>query len=206
MSMPVPAGFHITTRAAWREIGTDGVLRPRSALTIVNDLADPNLVSARQRSRLPTGLRVTDAVPFHVHPVQPMFVRLLVEGRLALEDLIVLEVCPHAPQLRNCDTFAYSTNPAYDEALFLGSWTSALSELGLEGSVPWYSVFDVGLRHRAMIGRQAEVLITPCVPVNAIQVVHRMEGGTEEESASRRLFEEYARAVEAVHDWWATRG
>ena len=196
--------FHLTTVTAWRRICNDGKIRPRSSLQLQEDNADSDLIAARHRVLLPTGAPLDEAVPFYLHPVQPMFVRLVAQGRLTLGDLAIIEVVPDGDHLISDEAFVYSTNPAYDDAQFLGGWTAASSRLVEDIISPWYLVSEVGARHRAMLHRQAELLV-PCeVPISAVRSVHRLEDTDRSREAST-VFSEYVQAIDAVQQWWRQR-
>jgi len=161
---------HITTRVQFDRISATGELRARSSLPPRPNLyADAALVS--DRASIDVGNRgISDCIPFYLHPVQPMFARLVLNRKIALRDIVFIWI--EVVAFGEFDARVFSTNPAYPGSMLtnLRELKSVYLDSGL--SLPWYEARrDKALRNRLQLERQAEALIlSSSVPVDRLRV------------------------------------
>lgn len=115
--------YHIVSGDVLRRIVfSGGVIFPRGK-GYSNPLANADLVDRRCRFIVAGHFKLKDAVPFYLSPRQPMFCKLVREGKLKSDEIVALgfDFLELIKELR-FDYALYTTNPVYPGAELLGGW------------------------------------------------------------------------------------
>ncbi|MFZ4440090.1 MAG: DarT ssDNA thymidine ADP-ribosyltransferase family protein [Syntrophales bacterium] len=168
--------YHIMTKDRYRNAVLCGHLASRNALgNVRNDYAIKNLVAIRSGIQIDDDTGILDTVPFYLTPRQPMFCRLVREGRVKAEDLMALGFDFDALHERY-KHWLFTSNPAYEGSRLLGRW-DAKGELGWEMLLRWWWNSDSDVQEeklRCSFLRQAELLVKSPVDLDDVHhiVVH----------------------------------
>ena len=193
--------YHIMTQEKFAAAVAEGELVARSRLNrLRNDYAMGDLIQLRARIWLDAATMVPDTVPFYLTPRQPMFCRLVREGRVRADELVALgfdfdELHPRY------DHWLFTSNPAYDGATKLGTWEA-------KGWLPW----DVLMRWwwnsddepkedklRQSFLRQAELLVRG--PVSLADLDHVVVHSSAAARSISALDQKRVVQIAGVFDW-----
>ena len=191
--------YHLTTVQNYEGMVKCGELLARSRLSQFDfrDVADPAILMSRHECQIPAGLRAHDYVPLVFDVVQPMFVRLVALGLVALDEIIAIEFRLEDVISLGATSTIYSHNLAdpLTKQVAMDDLDKLIDRVKMS---TWYDVVDAELRELSMRQRQSEILVPGSISIDLIcRTISMGSGGDPSAREFRR-----AAAIASRRDGW----